>query len=460
VAFDAEMSYGIMGGRGGQTWLHTYVTTRDVRILIFDGMSAALQESGTLDSQDVFLNGWVNGNLPREGSGPGGYRGQLRYEYIRAEKLCKWAGELGGGDIEGVVRMNTGFEMIWCDFEESESWRLVSKLNVTAPAGKSQQMDMDAPDEPPPPSPGRPGYGYGPPGDYGGGRGGGGMPWDGATGWEWIRSATWHYSLPESRVIPDLCRFFTFYDPAFPSFPSHLTTPRDSSHRLVNVTKPDAAALKAKIGKSLLSQEPCSGLDWRRVAQDVMDRYGGRVKELQLVLADATSNATLKASEAGRLTFGAVMPFVAESQREGAQQRCALAYTEFIPSGSLSPQEVLLRDAVEAVVGRICKTFLDVYFGYLEDHGSKKQLRAWKEGVDELVDWLDWDMWRRCEGTCAWDEVCAVAMWPVLGMMDGRDWNQPRCVNSSVVNHGRRRRPRYPGGGHGGPGGGPDGEYK
>lgn len=57
-------------------------------------------------------------------------------EYIRARDLCKWVqhnnlGGLGWG-IEGMVRMNAGFEMIWCNFS-SPSVRLLSHLNVTAP---------------------------------------------------------------------------------------------------------------------------------------------------------------------------------------------------------------------------------------------------------------------------------------------------------------------------------------
>lgn len=40
-------------------------------------------------------------------------------------------GGLGWG-VEGIVRMNAGFEMIWCNFC-SPSIRLLSHLNVTAP---------------------------------------------------------------------------------------------------------------------------------------------------------------------------------------------------------------------------------------------------------------------------------------------------------------------------------------
>ena len=57
-------------------------------------------------------------------------------EYDRARRLCGWiheqkAGAPGQG-IEGIVRMNAGFELIWCNFS-SPSLRLISRLSVSVP---------------------------------------------------------------------------------------------------------------------------------------------------------------------------------------------------------------------------------------------------------------------------------------------------------------------------------------
>lgn len=428
VAFDAEMSYGIMGGRGRETWLHTYVTTRDVKVLVLDGMSAALGRDGSLDSQKVFLYGEVK-NDTRWGE-PGGPLGD---EYQRAKDLCAWAASLGGGEIEGFVRMNTGFEAVWCDFETSPSWELVSKLNVTAPAHDEAKTHDEGP-----PGYRPPGFGTYPPS--------GSMPWSNMAGWEWIRSATWHYSLsPESRLIPDLCSFFTFYSPSFASFPNSLTTRKNDTHRLTGVSKSDAEAFRYLIGQKLLTNQPCSGLDWRRVAQDIMDRYGGRIKEMELTLSsNATTNTTQKIKKAGDLAFSGVMPFVEDSKRGGADDRCIRAYTVLIPESVLSTQELLLRDSVEAVLGKICGVFLDVYFEYLTRPGEEAVVK-WRRQTAELVAWLDWSMWRKCERGCRWDEVCAISLWPILGFFDGIEWDQPRCVNSSAIERLRwPKGPRYP----------------
>ncbi|OHE96726.1 hypothetical protein CORC01_08043 [Colletotrichum orchidophilum] len=130
LAFDIEMAYGIMGSTR-QSFMLTYQTTRPVKALYFDGESASLMGFGQLDTQMLHLYGNVSG--PDSGGGP---RRGLEPEYERAMGLCDWLLEKGlrghGWGFEGVVRMNAGFELIWCDFGGG-SIRLVSRGNVTAP---------------------------------------------------------------------------------------------------------------------------------------------------------------------------------------------------------------------------------------------------------------------------------------------------------------------------------------
>ncbi|KAK1636221.1 hypothetical protein BDP81DRAFT_350070, partial [Colletotrichum phormii] len=141
LAFDIEMAYGIMGSTR-QSYMLTYQTTRPVKALYFDGESAALMGLGQLDTQMLHLYGNVSG--PESDGGP--WRG-LEPEYERAMGLCDWLLEKGlrgpGWGFEGVVRMNTGFEMIWCDFGGGGSLRLVGRGNVTAPQLREGDDDDD-----------------------------------------------------------------------------------------------------------------------------------------------------------------------------------------------------------------------------------------------------------------------------------------------------------------------------
>lgn len=205
----------------------------------------------------VFLYGNVSGPPPPERGTP--WLG-LFDEYGRARDLCGWIqrndlGGLGWG-IEGIVRMNAGFEMIWCNFS-SPSIRLLTHLNVTAPLmrktvqygkqpnGISQQqrlvnfrlsseekMPTSSQEEmltssilpfPLPPSPTRaPDLDPEPlhPPGYGGDREL--EPFLDAQSQEWFRSATWHYGASgmgpgrgERRVQLLTCGFYTYYNEIF-----------------------------------------------------------------------------------------------------------------------------------------------------------------------------------------------------------------------------------------------------
>jgi hypothetical protein len=228
------MSYGIMGSARNSHIL-TYQTTRPAGCLYFDGESATLMGAGQMDSQMLFIYGNVTG--PNVGDGRR-FRG-LEDEYNRASGLCQWAQDksLGGPGwgVEGIVRMNAGFEMIWCNFTSSSA-RLVTRVNVTAPLLHTVVDDSTVveitdggpqtsptyyplptetsppgrsrdPDQPPMP----PGW-----------RRDELEPFLASQTWGWFESATWHYGSNgmgtgrgESRVRPLTCGFMTFYDLGF-----------------------------------------------------------------------------------------------------------------------------------------------------------------------------------------------------------------------------------------------------
>ena len=89
----SEMSHGIFAP-SEECFLNTYRAERELKILYFDGSSAA-RCRGVSDPQDALLYGEVKG----------GDRGRER-GYLRA-KACRWVKELRAG-VYGFVRMNGG----------------------------------------------------------------------------------------------------------------------------------------------------------------------------------------------------------------------------------------------------------------------------------------------------------------------------------------------------------------
>lgn len=106
LGFEPEMSYSIHSRRPGGSTLLTYRATRPLRVIYFDGQSASLGPAGYMDSQTAIIKGDVPIEFPTEDF--------LMGEYQRGEELCQLGIQFG---FEGVVRMNTGFELIWCNFQ-------------------------------------------------------------------------------------------------------------------------------------------------------------------------------------------------------------------------------------------------------------------------------------------------------------------------------------------------------
>lgn len=133
------MSLSIFGG-SGVTFLHIAVTSKSLDLLYFDGESATLTATGSLDSQTVLLCRHIELDPSDE----------FTYnETARGEELCALARELR---IDGFLRMNAGFEILTCDISSSGIYE-VFVSNVTEPGNYTRENDPSLPSDPnrPPP---------------------------------------------------------------------------------------------------------------------------------------------------------------------------------------------------------------------------------------------------------------------------------------------------------------------
>lgn len=339
LAFDAGMAYGIMGSTQ-ESFLLTYQTTRAVRVVYFDGESAALMSEGRMDAQMLHIYGNVSGP-PDAGKG---FRG-LVDEYLRSTGLCNWLREkkLGGPGwgFEGIVRMNAGFELIWCDFT-SPSMKLVSQLNVSAPllpskTGVARDLEGTLATEsyfplphPPtntkkaesPPNPAMP-----PNWRIDETR----EPFLASQAWGWFTSAASHYGssglgsrLGETRVKLTHCGILSYYSPEFKSLALaraqdeqrslNLTHnglwsgPRDKAdrndgrqaaldqltrrrraHTLNGTSGSDASNMRATSERVLAdivngNQTSCSGMDWTAITMLIVQRYASDLIDMRDLL--------------------------------------------------------------------------------------------------------------------------------------------------------------------------------
>jgi hypothetical protein len=457
LAFDIEMSYGIMGNDINSRIL-TYRTTREVKCIYFDGTSANLMGSGT-EAQMTFLYGDSESVPKRPGPGRGrrppgkGHRGSgpphggppgdrlpgyeppspptnstdgrwnpLTDEYFRARGLCKWIEEKGLGGLgwgyEGIIRMNAGFEMIWCNFT-SPSLQLVSNLNVSAPRlmGGRDQKDPRRPsrdrqtlqlplgswfEKISPLDEGPHGPGMTDPSE----------PFRGAANWMWFTAAARRYR-GEVRARVQTCGIFSFYnhelsdqnkariqeeisslnltkDGEWDGF--RLSEPerefalaklmrRRRSHRTNHVSKEDGVLMQQNVKKVLreaLNETKCSGIDWHLTTQEIFATYAQNLQHLPSLLEPSSSaDSRTWLQEVRGITHWLILPFfeyphgpytpsslhrdfsIHSSSAKSALERCKSQYTQ-LSGETLIDSESMIASAVEDTLSSICNTIFEV----------------------------------------------------------------------------------------------------
>lgn len=399
-------------------YLHTYATNKDLRLLYVDGMSAAKTDLGTLDSQDaVLFNGSV-GDFPHGGEGE------------RARLACEMADNEWEGRIDGLLRMEAGFEIILCHFERDLDVVRITQVKHDpmggppggpGPIDKHRKEGMEHHDgrgpqkdskvhhddhdprghgEAPGHGPGRPG---GPPGPRGpGGPGGPGHRDDSP---RWMRAVIARYQgIGGNRVSLNFDHFVTAYTQDVDLF-------QGKRHpRLSHLSEQDLSSLRDDVTHMVKTYHPAEVCeDWQAITDMIVTRYN---KELSYYASGKIGSMPRLQTEIERL----MSPFIDYEKRDTDAEigRCA---TQFVPTVALEDGG-LAGKAVYGVAEKICATL------YLAQ--SQKSLKAAVRVIQELVEYLDWTVWKECKG-CDAHEICVIPIWP-MGTVE--DYEHPKCKDA------------------------------
>ncbi|KAJ7762140.1 hypothetical protein B0H16DRAFT_1368950 [Mycena metata] len=422
TATDPEHSYIFCRGSSeAGCWHLTLVTSRPLRVLYFDGSSAAKMKDGPMDTQDIVGWGEV---LPD------------RYfeERTRAVDLCNWGKPLG---IDGYVRMEMDFEIVLCD--------LTAGVEVVSMANLASQ-GRGGPGGPGPGGPGGPGRPR--PSD---------LPASNdslfatgpfeiaAGGFDVIHSGSWHNRYPGDRRIKlDLTQLISFYDTALvPSLVARRLNLERWDHRLLGIIPVDVAAVMARLTQVHASPlQPGSGVDWDTLFKVIVDRYEDRFEMVQYVLNSTSDDALATAKNAMALFRVMLQPYILHATVPVGSDNawaapvfkfCATSHTEYIRRSltlfnKLTLSEELLLNAVEETNREICRVVVRAWAqgvaAGLDDalpvdsptHPDGKALvSTWKADIEQLMAWLDWSVWIKCRPECSFEEMCYLPTWPFMG---------------------------------------------
>jgi hypothetical protein len=232
----------------------------------------------------------------------------------------------------------------------------------------------------------------------------------------------WHDRSPgETRVRLDYAGLLTFYDPTLSSLVEARQEKDRIHYRLEGISSTDAERVRSELRSVLTRKQGSrSGVDWGSIARVVTERYAGRLEHLRFLLSP---NAKFKdAAEQAAATRGQLLvmlvPYITTddvpqelpasantSWAAPVVQRCSTTQTSRIPVGILTQQEMRLRAAVEGTLREICRRLMLVWLEFFDveresEAKAAEAIEVGREHIDELMDWLDWSLWLRCEPVC------------------------------------------------------------
>lgn len=388
-------------------YLHTYQVSRDLQILYIDGMSAAKTTFGTLDSQDLVLCDDKIGNIseiPAFG------------DPIRAPMICDMLAEWG---YDGFIRMETGFELIHCDF--SKGLEFLSARRTFYPRDKIGNEKNRL--------------------------------------FQLARAVVDRYDgLGADRLKIDFSSMVSGW--YFPINLTYTDPTRPDLIRFGSVGPQELQMIKHHLSQVCKLPRRFT-VDWQAATDMIVKRYSGKfafmmspnisavdfIEEIELLTLMYVDAPSLPGD-----TSSLMVGDKPDSDMSEGITRCAENY--LLPSkrlrGVWELEDKLIFTAIETVTRSICTTIFTIWAALLtasdgERSGLginaespsielKKAVVKGRRKIRELTENLDWSEFKKAS-PCLPNELMFVAMWP---MGNDEDHFNPRCVGVEEFDFDRR----------------------
>jgi len=242
-----------------------------------------------------------------------------------------------------------------------------------------------------------------------------------STSFEALNSGMWHSRPPgETRIKVDYSRVVSFFDPALSSLVEARSGKTKEEFRLHEISESDTKYIKDQLTDMFSRDGQGSGIDWGSLTQVIVDRYGKRLELLRHVLRNPESkrNVTEQVAESRSQALIMLTPYmlasviplnpagpIDRSWIDPVVKHCASTHTAWAPEALLTPQEKLIKGAVEEVLSQICSVLGDIWVDAFDSEGAglkdlERFVKKWESDITELMDWLDWSIWFKCDPTC------------------------------------------------------------
>jgi hypothetical protein len=352
-------------------YLHTYIPKHHLRLLYIDGLSAGKTRNGTLDTQDMLLlnmTDWKQKN-PMDG------------EYERVRQLCNLSSTRWQGNIDGVIRMEAGFEIILCDFEKH-----LERIDITAVPTHERFNGF-------------------------------------LGGWSYVKAITQRYDgIGGGRIRLDYDDFVSVF--AYPDIDHLFENDSQSDYvmpRLQSVSAADRSRVNDDVTRMIVGKdwgEKTNTTDWQAVTDMVVSRYSKALHYLH-TSAQIRKDRKLLQDYLTKL----LLPFIDYPARNTTLEahRCVSQLVPPMPTPASTAS--LAHRTIYGIVHHICSTLFTSL--HAVSASTDDTISHTIKMIDNLVDYLQWTTWKKC-GTCHDEEICYIPIWP---MGNHEDHSNPRCRN-------------------------------
>ncbi|CCE83102.1 Piso0_002881 [Millerozyma farinosa CBS 7064] len=377
-------------------FLYGFRTTIPFTKLIFlDGASASKRDTGEMDQQLLL------GNLSNVHSWHFGER-------YAAEKICEWGRPFG---LQGVIRLEIGFEIILCDFKNGvELVSNVSLSNVTeligfpgetpVPNGNLEKNRTELMDI-----------------------------FEGMSGLEILQSGA-NVDTGERRILLDFSRMVT---------PINKTwlNPDPYRRRLANLSTEIKEDILETLEFNLREYDfQYKSTDWQLITNNIVNKFGPMLLTLNSSLTKFEHSKTdidysLKqvAKDLSRLTYNFVRRYSDEAiqnttLREEKMFRQSVEDYVYHTYPIRSASERLIYSSLFVEQSAVSRIILDVfklskailndlYVTPTKENYMKFRydVLSTKTKLVKLLEDLRWPIFTQCFSKCKWDEVCYVPTW-------------------------------------------------
>lgn len=394
----------------GQSYLYALRNTKPLDKLIYlDGASAAKTSTGHMDQQLV-LSRQMDPDARVD-------------ERVAAKKMCEWGSLFG---LQGIIRMEIGFEIVLCDFFKNiEIVSNITLSNATKVGNLPDEPEfantdlekkrMNLMDQ-----------------------------WQLMGGYDWL-SAGSRANEGELRILLDFSGMVT---------PLNKTNiDRDPYKRRINHIPEDYKEDIIRLLELYLKSpvDPYHKTNWQSVTETITGKFGPMLivlnNTLQVFELESKGDTLGPAIEAaaGNITltlfnlFRRYLDEDLDTWEEKKETFLKAAVNDYIfHTYELSTQlDILIYSSIYRTTVEILRFVRDVFFTarlaipdfYVEPteenyERQKNELLKQKSLLKELLKVLSWPLFARCSTVCGWDEVCYVPTWGPSPMGWGVEGNR------------------------------------